>query len=797
MASSNRSKKCMRIARQTRRDMMKISMNENGTYNSDNSELSDIEMSSGSTNDSDGCNEPSTFEYYCTNDNASDPESHDLINSKVASNENPEEVDPYADPNSLSNKLRTWAIRAHVSHSQINMLLPILKEYHPDLPLSSKTLLKVVKNYNIVDMLSAKDDAGEYVYFGITQNLKYEFRRGLHHILQKYDKTQIDLICNIDGAKIHVSTLLNFWPILGMIYIKGIKFSPFPIAIYNGKGKPKHVTEYLKDFVDEINHMHTYGFSYGGKKYEIRLKAIICDAPARAFIKCIKGHGGFFGCEKCTQRGFRINNKVIFPEIDNVILRNDNSFIRECRSRVTEHVTGLSPLLDVSYFGLVSGFPLDYMHMACLGVMKRVLGHWLQGAAEHRLAPSKRQIASRRILDVAEHTPCEFDRKPRSLTEVDYWKAKEFRTFMNYYGPYIMEDLISNKQFKHFLLLHISMRILCSGNYRDGLGEIAKEKMKQFSARVQYIYGEDAIIYNMHSIFHMAKEAVDGHYSLDEMSCFPFESYLGKLVKMIRTPNKPLAQVCVRLAEQSNFLEEYPLNRCNTVNENKTILNHHHGYKINITSDKDSFILLKNKRVMKVVELIETNNILTIKGRIFGRQYEAYTEPVSSKVINVYKVQELNNFLFEEPVGNIECKCFVIPMDNHFLVMGMLHNELCSVRGTEETCLTSTPRKSKQVITPKHKHEETQHTPSLELRKENFRMLTILEKHFGAMSVTAEAVSKFTLPVQTDEDLVTLDDSLNSEQIRAEMILQMSLVGGDHLRQMVSNILKFFRKKWH
>ncbi|KAB0801060.1 hypothetical protein PPYR_05414 [Photinus pyralis] len=146
-----------------------------------------------------------------------------------------------------------------------------------------------------------------------------------------------------------------------------------------------------------------------------------------------------------------------------------------------------------------------------------------------------------------------------------------------------------------------------------------------------------------------------------------------------------------------------------------------------------------------------------------------------------------------------------------------------SVRGTEETCLTSTPRKSKQVITPKHKHEETQHTPSLgrtcnapsdmntkiikelhtlkyeitELRKENFRMLTILEKHFGAMSVTAEAVSKFTLPVQTDEDLVTLDDSLNSEQIRAEMILQMSLVGGDHLRQMVSNILKFFRKKWH
>ena len=28
-----------------------------------------------------------------------------------------------------------------------------------------------------------------------------------------------------------------------------------------------------------------------------------CDTPARAYVKNIKGHSGYFGCEKCSQEG--------------------------------------------------------------------------------------------------------------------------------------------------------------------------------------------------------------------------------------------------------------------------------------------------------------------------------------------------------------------------------------------------------------------------------------------------------------------------------------------------------------
>lgn len=30
---------------------------------------------------------------------------------------------------------------------------------------------------------------------------------------------------------------------------------------------------------------------------------MILDAPARAFLKCIKGHSGYFSCERCTEEG--------------------------------------------------------------------------------------------------------------------------------------------------------------------------------------------------------------------------------------------------------------------------------------------------------------------------------------------------------------------------------------------------------------------------------------------------------------------------------------------------------------
>lgn len=42
----------------------------------------------------------------------------------------------------------------------------------------------------------------------------------------------------------------------------------------------------------------------------------ICDRPARAFLKGIIGHNGYFLCERCIIKGDRVSKQVVYPEMD-------------------------------------------------------------------------------------------------------------------------------------------------------------------------------------------------------------------------------------------------------------------------------------------------------------------------------------------------------------------------------------------------------------------------------------------------------------------------------------------------
>ncbi|KAF2895593.1 hypothetical protein ILUMI_10582 [Ignelater luminosus] len=65
---------------------------------------------------------------------------------------------------------------------------------------------------------------------------------------------------------------------------------PFLVAIYCGDSKPKSVTEYLDSFMQDINNLLSRGISLRNIDYSVLVKGFICDAPARAYIKCIKLH---------------------------------------------------------------------------------------------------------------------------------------------------------------------------------------------------------------------------------------------------------------------------------------------------------------------------------------------------------------------------------------------------------------------------------------------------------------------------------------------------------------------------
>lgn len=63
------------------------------------------------------------------------------------------------------------------------------------------------------------------------------------------------------------------------------------------------------------------------------------------------------------------------------------------------------------------------------------------------------------MVSLREYLPRDFARKPRSLLEISMWKATELKQFLLYTGPVVLVNNISNKMYKHFMLLSVSVRI--------------------------------------------------------------------------------------------------------------------------------------------------------------------------------------------------------------------------------------------------------------------------------------------------------------------------------------------------
>ena len=113
----------------------------------------------------------------------------------------------------------------------------------------------------------------------------------------------------------------------------------------------------------EVKELQLNGLIINNVHCKVQLSALVCDTPARAFAKCIKGHSAYHGCDKYELHGVYVG-RVTFPEIG-AVLRTDYSF-----ARMTDrhHHISESPLTNI-LMKMISQVPVDYMHLVCLGVM--------------------------------------------------------------------------------------------------------------------------------------------------------------------------------------------------------------------------------------------------------------------------------------------------------------------------------------------------------------------------------------------------------------------------------------------
>ncbi|KAK7893047.1 hypothetical protein WMY93_022199 [Mugilogobius chulae] len=568
----------------------------------------------------------------------------------------------------LITRLRYWATSFSISLVALSALLSILKAFHPSLPKDGRTLLGTQSHVTTNQILG-----GEYYHFGLVKGIILRLK-GLR--LPDSIKS-VSLQFNIDGLPLFKSSRLQFWPILAILDCDYTS-SPFLVGIFCGLSKPKCVFEYLQPFVSELKKVLTSGIVHNGKQLQILVSSFVCDAPARAYVKNIKSHNGYSGCDKCNQEGVW-RNKMTYPET-NATLRTDDSY-----SNMTDegHHLGqkLSPLTGI--VKMVSMFPIDYMHLCCLGVTRKLLNMWIKGNLTTRLSSRTVNEISSKLLNLRSHTPRDFNRKPRGLNELDRWKATELRSFMLYWGPIVLRDSLPSELFDNFMMFSVAMFIFLSPKISSEIIEFAQTLMISFVEHFGQLYGRDEIVFSIHQLIHLAEE-YKRFGPLDNVSGFPFENYLGQIKHLLRKPHQPLQQLVKRMSEMQHVELPIPTGKpvlqkihCDGPLPVHFIDNPQYNKVSNsrftLSTEPGDNCIVVGKEIALVQNVVQVRDEVYVVYRFFRQKEPYYTYPCDSSNFGIYKIGDLCENIGVGRLGCIKQKCVLYPQAGRLIAIPLLH----------------------------------------------------------------------------------------------------------------------------
>lgn len=586
----------------------------------------------------------------------------------------------------LRDKLKDWIMNNifHVKNKAISELLKILiSEGHTELPKTAETLLQTKKFSNKPRIMkTARGNNGLFMYFGLEEVLSKMLSSNI------YVEKKIRILVNIDGVPIYKNSSQQFWPILIEIFHEDYICNPGIVAIYWGDSKPNDVDEYMEQFIQEANKLTENGFKTDLKTYEFKILAFVPDTPARSYLKCSKGHGGYYSCERCTTKGVSINKRRIFPEMD-CELRDKNSFKAQ---KQKEHHTGTSPLLKLKGFDPVRQVFLDGMHLFFLGIIKYILLKLTKPKSKSKLRRTQTEELDKLLLKLSQGIPLEFQRKTFKLKDVSFWKANQFKFIMCYGGPLLLKKYLSTQKYKHLLLLLVSLRILYSKELAVKNAEYARTLLRLFFQLMPNMYGKDSQSNNFHNAIHVVDDVLYAKTSLTYISAFPFENCLGQIKRLVRTPNNPLVQVGRRLHEiqmssssSSLFIQKrYRFSEVLKKTSDKAdarVLNEETDCDLLQIKFKDATIrCLKPDNIVRISDgtYVEIEQLRYFKKKLIFKGYtvkvdNAFTYPCDSSIVGIVLVLKNSTKLRTFECEDITHKCLKLTIDSKKFIFTMLH----------------------------------------------------------------------------------------------------------------------------
>lgn len=544
--------------------------------------------------------------------------------------------------------LAHWACSHNVTHAALSDLLKLLKVLGLDVPLTAASLLKTPRNVEV-----QHKSGGDYINFGLAKSISSCLSTVPPDVVQSLEEIKLQI--NIDGLPLFKSSSMSVWPILcSFSDDMQLRSKPFPVAMFCGPKKPSNL-DFLLDFVDESKMLYNDGLIFNERRISIKIICVICDAPAKAFVKGTVQFNGKYGCDRCVQKGEYSEGRMLFLHAD-APSRSDDSFRRQENS---EHHKHRSPFCDL-YLDMINDFPIDYMHLVNLGVTKRLMLAWICGPLKSQLSSSQIDTISMNLLKLQSYMPKEFARRPRSLQYVRMWKATEFRQFLVYTGPIVLRKVLTDEYYVNFLSLSCAVSILLNSTLTAEHKDYADQLLKFFVHSSAQLYGQNFVTYNVHALMHLC-EVAERYGCLEKCSAYPFESYMQTIKKYVRSTKNPLVQIARRLDEvEMNADIDWHLPP-----DNNTL-------DISASSPNNCFLMKDGKYCLCHEIVFGQDKVLC---EVFVESSFLYDKPCDSRLLGIYKVKLKSSAMKLLPTDSLSKKAIFVRMnDTHGIILPFLHS---------------------------------------------------------------------------------------------------------------------------
>lgn len=254
-----------------------------------------------------------------------------------------------------------YAILFHIVLNDLLIFLRTLPGLN-NLPKDARTLLKTPTTTLIKSI-----HGGEYHHLGLNREIK-------SLLLSSIDlPLTLELTFRIDGLPLTTNPPSQLWQILGCFTNINVnnRQNVFMIGAFYGKSKPEDSIEYLQEFVDELKQIINEGIIYKDKVVKLKMHALICDVPTKAFVLKIRGHNVKNSCLRCTGQGIwsKTHTQTYFPNLDTP-LRTHTSFIN-LEDKLLHF--GRTIFTEIPNFDLINNIPFDVMHVIYIGVVKKLI----------------------------------------------------------------------------------------------------------------------------------------------------------------------------------------------------------------------------------------------------------------------------------------------------------------------------------------------------------------------------------------------------------------------------------------